>query len=471
MAGGYHSNSHTEISGKICEDCERIYRKNRHTDLARYCQQHLCPVFKDGIPCHVRKSKHQPRCERHLLPLSPPPKCNADGCQLLLEKSLHCPIHSCTFTDCPNYARPGQGIDYCDDHKCPDIACRSVKKRYELGDILKWAVFCRAHECQTPTCEAKKLEGKDYCQSHCCNMKSCPNALLPHLPVPFCIAHYEKLVEQRAASQREAELHAEQQAQELKEAKKREQQQKEDKRLARQLANEEKEELHRRNQQEALLRAQETDRARMEEEIKGRWQTDITERARREAEGESKERAERAEHESERRWEWSPQNNGEEFSAKAETPSRIGKRFETSPGAGNPHYFADSRGERTSYQDSSRGRGPYSEIPHVSKATPRAAESPRYPKTGRSRKVDCVHIHHDDDEAYQSADHEYMQPRPERDAGYGGAARDRYRGQERQYVTPDCAAYFYDRRSAVQESGAMARHKAFEGKRHLRNGW
>ncbi|CAL3969853.1 unnamed protein product [Diplocarpon coronariae] len=421
MVGNSHSISPADIPGKICEDCERIYRKNKRTDLAR------------SLSSSQRRNS------------MPYPQKSAS------------PITANKI--CPNYAQPGQGIDYCDDHKCPDIACRSVKKRYELGETLKWAVFCRDHECQTPSCEAKKLQGKNHCQSHCCNMKSCTSALFPRLPIRFCLAHYEKLVAQRAASQREAELHAEQQARELREAKKREQQQKEDEKLARQLENEEKEERYLWYQQEALVRAQEIEKARLEGEIRERWQAERAERARLEAEVECKAPVERADHGSERHRRKSTRNSCESFHSGAETGASMGERFETSLGS---HYSENSKEEKMRYQGSPHGSESYCEVHQVSMPRPKGGEQPRM--------GNYMHIHHDD-EAFQSAGPYYMRSETERGAEHVCVARDRYRRRGKQYSKPNGTAYFYSHQSEAQETVARSGKTAVEEKQNSRDGW
>ncbi|KAJ5052020.1 uncharacterized protein L3040_001780 [Drepanopeziza brunnea f. sp. 'multigermtubi'] len=383
MAGGHNHHEHRDLQRKECDDCRRIYEKNKHTDFAWFCDQHLCPIVRLGVPCNIRKSKHQARCDEHAIPPPPPPKCNVDGCQLVrLDRSLHCHLHSCTFANCPMYARPGKGVDYCDEHKCPESSCRAIRKRSELGETLRWAAFCRDHECERPGCLMKRLPGKSHCQAHCCNMQHCQEGRLDNLPAPFCLSHYNYFVGQRAAAQREAELQAELQAQKLREAEQREIQQREDAELARKLeqadrkaqteAEAEAQAQARllRTQQEALVREQEAEERRREEdnqEVEEQWQAEraraaAVETARamkaqqqqqqsdEEARAREEERGRRiftgrgsgrggAKYKTQRQWEKSPRASSEQdfhdmyrsdpdASVNADLKARMGRRFE-----------------------------------------------------------------------------------------------------------------------------------------------
>lgn len=117
-------------------------------------------------------------------PLPPPiPKCDVDGCQMnKLGRSKYCHLHSCTFPGCPEYARPGEGKDFCNGHKCPEPLCEAIRKRIEVKKELKWAKYCRNRmfpyweilgintnrpldECKTKDCEAKQVSDKDHCPS------------------------------------------------------------------------------------------------------------------------------------------------------------------------------------------------------------------------------------------------------------------------------------------------------------------
>ncbi|KAH8762768.1 hypothetical protein F5882DRAFT_415590 [Hyaloscypha sp. PMI_1271] len=177
----------------VCEECYRMEKKIDHIEArgSKFCPRHQCPVTgASGIKCSIKKKSPEELCSFHFVPV-----CNVAACKSrAFDNTPHCEAHSCSTRGCKKLAKPGEGWDYCNDHKCSDPDCQLPRKRIlEKGALVRQS-FCRKHECQTKSCTARKVTEKNYCASHCCTIESCPDERQGEPLGPLCLEHYNEKI-------------------------------------------------------------------------------------------------------------------------------------------------------------------------------------------------------------------------------------------------------------------------------------
>ncbi|KAN0104239.1 hypothetical protein V8E51_009984 [Hyaloscypha variabilis] len=175
----------------VCEECYMMEKKVDHIEArgSKFCPKHQCPVIgASGIKCSIKKKSQDERCSFHFVPV-----CNVTGCKnKAFDNTPHCEAHSCSSRGCKKAAKPGEGWDFCNDHKCSDPDCQLPRKRILEKGILIKQPFCRKHECETKSCKARKAGEKNYCASHCCTVDDCPDERQGEPLGTLCLDHYKE---------------------------------------------------------------------------------------------------------------------------------------------------------------------------------------------------------------------------------------------------------------------------------------
>ncbi|KAM0323000.1 hypothetical protein ACHAQA_009099 [Verticillium albo-atrum] len=167
---------------RVCQNgqCERFTHARENGGLSNFCGAHYCAW--DGCDQAREHLGHGEHCKAHM--------CVETGCVKgkTKEEGFFCKNHECDKKECrfrrwrgeycPEHqcGKPGCAEEWTTDHYCAKhLTCSIVGcDRFRMVDGANIQDRCEEHffpRCRMQECEAKTVEGKEFCRNHICEFR------------------------------------------------------------------------------------------------------------------------------------------------------------------------------------------------------------------------------------------------------------------------------------------------------------